>query len=111
MTSEREKVRLIFGLKIKQLRNELGVSTIELANRTDLSPSYLNEIEKGKKYPKTEKVFALAKALNTDYDALVSLKVNKQLEPVVELLNSNILSELPFDLVSTLAMMLVLFLP
>lgn len=98
MTSEREKVRLIFGLKIKQLRNELGVSTIELANRTDLSPSYLNEIEKGKKYPKTEKVFALAKALNTDYDTLVSLKVNKQLEPVVELLNSNLLSELPFDL-------------
>ncbi len=98
MTSERDKVRLIFGLKIKQLRTELGISTYELANRTNLSPSYLNEIEKGKKYPKTEKLFALAKALNTDYDTLVSLRVSKQLEPVVELLNSNILSELPFDL-------------
>lgn len=98
MTSERDKVRLIFGLKIKQLRNELGISTYDLADRTGLSPSYLNEIEKGKKYPKTEKVFVLAKALDTDYDTLVSLKVSKQLEPVVELLNSNILNELPFEL-------------
>lgn len=98
MTSNREKVRLIFGLKLKQLRNDLGISTYELANRTGLSPSYLNEIEKGKKYPKTEKVFAIAKALDTDYDTLVSLKVSKQLEPVVDLLNSDILSELPFDL-------------
>ncbi|OIN55476.1 helix-turn-helix transcriptional regulator, partial [Arsenicibacter rosenii] len=98
MTSDRDKVRLIFGLKVKQLRNDLGISTYELANRTGLSPSYLNEIEKGKKYPKTEKLLAIAKALQTDYDSLVSLKVSKQLEPVVELLNSNILSELPFDL-------------
>lgn len=98
MTTDRDKVRLIFGLKLRQLRNERDLSTYDLANRTGLSPSYLNEIEKGKKYPKTEKVLAIAKALDTDYDTLISLKVSKQLEPVVELLNSNILSELPFDL-------------
>jgi transcriptional regulator with XRE-family HTH domain/predicted transcriptional regulator len=98
MTTDREKVRLIFGLKIKQLRNDLGLSTYDLADRTGLSPSYLNEIEKGKKYPKTEKIFALAKALNSSYDTLVSLQVSKSLEPVVELLNSNILTELPLDL-------------
>lgn len=98
MASERDRVKLIFGLKLKQLRAEAGLSTYDLANRTGLSPSYLNEIEKGKKYPKTEKIFALAQALDTDYDALVSLKVSKQLEPVVELLNSNVLSELPMEL-------------
>ncbi|MBC7570201.1 MAG: helix-turn-helix domain-containing protein [Spirosoma sp.] len=98
MASDREKVRLIFGLKIKQLRNELGLSTYDLADQTGLSPSYLNEIEKGKKYPKAEKVFALAKALNSTYDALVSLQVSKSLEPVVDLLNSNKLNELPLEL-------------
>ncbi len=98
MTTERDKARLIFGLKLKQLRHQQGLSTAELASRTGFSPSYLNEIEKGKKYPKTEKIFALAKALGTDYDSLVELKVSKQLEPVVELLNSNVLNELPFDL-------------
>ncbi|MBO0937881.1 helix-turn-helix domain-containing protein [Fibrella sp. HMF5335] len=98
MTTDREKVRLIFGFKLKQLRQERGLSTYDLADKTGLSPSYLNEIEKGKKYPKTEKIFAIAKALETDYDALVSLKVSKQLEAVAELLNSNILNELPLEL-------------
>ena len=98
MNTDRDKVRLIFGLKLKQLRADQGLSTYDLADLTGLSPSYLNEIEKGKKYPKTEKIFAIAKALGTDYDSLVSLKVSKQLEPVVELLNSNVLNELPFDL-------------
>ena len=98
MNTDRDKVRLIFGLKLKQLRADKGLSTYELADRTGLSPSYLNEIEKGKKYPKTEKIFSIAKALDTDYDSLVALKVSKQLEPVVELLNSNVLNELPFDL-------------
>ena len=98
MTTDREKVRLIFGFKLKQLRQERGLSTYDLADRTGLSPSYLNEIEKGKKYPKTEKIFAIAKALETDYDALVSLKVSKQLKAVTELLNSNILNELPLEL-------------
>lgn len=98
MSTDREKVRLIFGFKLKQLRQERGLSTYDLADRTGLSPSYLNEIEKGKKYPKTEKIFAIAKALETDYDALVSLKVSKQLEAVAELLNSNILNQLPLDL-------------
>ncbi|WP_375443619.1 helix-turn-helix domain-containing protein [uncultured Fibrella sp.] len=98
MNTDRDKVRLIFGLKLKQLRADQGLSTYDLADLTGLSPSYLNEIEKGKKYPKTEKIFAIAKALGTDYDSLVSLKVSKQLEPVVDLLNSNVLNELPFDL-------------
>lgn len=98
MTSNTERVRLIFGLKIKQLRQERGYQLYELADRAGLSPSYLNEIEKGKKYPKQEKIFALASALGTDYDTLVSMRLNKKLEPIAELLNSNILQELPLDL-------------
>ena len=98
MAADTDKVRLIFGLKVKQLRLDQGISTYELANRAGISPSYLNEIEKGKKYPKTEKIFLIAKALQTDYDALVSLKLSKKLEPIAELLNSNILSELPLEM-------------
>ncbi len=93
-----DTLRLIFGLKIKQLRQDKGVSASLVAEQAGLSPSYLNEIEKGKKYPKSEKIFALAKALDTDYDTLVSVKLSKRLEPIAELLNSNILQELPLDL-------------
>ncbi len=69
----------------------------ELAKKSDLSVSYLNEIESGKKYPKQDKIAALAKALNIPYDKLVSLKLNKKLAPIGELLESNILEQLPLD--------------
>ncbi len=98
MTLNSEKVRLIFGLKLKHLRQEKGVSLSELAAQSGLSVSYLNEIEKGKKYPKAEKIVALAAALGVDYDALVSMKLSKKLEPIAELLRSNILSELPLEM-------------
>ncbi|MBD0255410.1 MAG: helix-turn-helix transcriptional regulator, partial [Cytophagales bacterium] len=98
MPSNSEKVRLIFGLKLKQLRQDKGIPLNVLADRAGFSVSYLNEIEKGKKYPKSDKIFALAKALDTDYDTLVSMKLGKKLEPITELLNSNILQELPLEL-------------
>jgi XRE family transcriptional regulator, fatty acid utilization regulator len=98
MSINTDKVKIIFGLKIRQLRLDKKMSLSEVADRSNLSISYLNEIEKGKKYPKTEKIMALASAFEVDYDSLVSLKLNKQLEPIAELLNSNILTELPLEI-------------
>ncbi|MCF6269266.1 MAG: helix-turn-helix domain-containing protein [Melioribacteraceae bacterium] len=69
----------------------------ELANHSSLSVSYLNEIESGKKYPKSEKILALAEALSVSYDNIVSVKLNKSLAPIGELLDSNILKQLPID--------------
>ena len=63
-----------------------------------MSLSYINEIEKGKKYPKADKILALAKAMDVDYDTMVSMKLTKRLEPIAELLDSNILTELPLEL-------------
>ncbi|MEO0902681.1 MAG: ImmA/IrrE family metallo-endopeptidase, partial [Bacteroidota bacterium] len=63
-----------------------------------LSKSYLKVIEKGKKYPKTDKIALLAEKLEIPYDNLVSLKLDKNLAPVGELLQSKILKELPLDL-------------
>ncbi len=91
-------IKLVLGLKIKQLRLDKALSLSDLSRISGLSISYINEIEKGKKYPKADKIIALAQALGTDYDALVSLKLSKRLEPISELLSSNILTELPLDL-------------
>ncbi|MCD8540807.1 MAG: helix-turn-helix domain-containing protein, partial [Leadbetterella sp.] len=60
MKEKTDPIRLIFGLKLKQFRLEKGWSLQELSDRSDISPSYLNEIEKGKKYPKTDKIFDLS---------------------------------------------------
>ena len=98
MSLSEDNIKLIFGLKLKQFRSAKKLSLTELAEKAGLSVSYINEIEKGKKYPKTEKIAALAAALDVSYDKLVSLKLDKQLAPVGEILNSRLLEELPLEL-------------
>ena len=53
---QEDYIKLIFGLKMKQLRSGKDLSLFKLSKQTGLSKSYLNEIEKGKKYPKTDKI-------------------------------------------------------
>jgi len=97
MRLQEDVIRIIFGLKVKQLRTDKGISLTDLAAATGISVSYLNEIEKGKKHPKPSKVAAIADALGVSYDYLVSLQLSKRLQPVGELLQSNILAELPLE--------------
>ncbi len=98
MSITEENVRFVFGLKVREYRTALGLKPAQLAKKTGLSPSYLNEIEKGKKYPKADKISALAEGLNTTYDELVSLQLNQRLAPLSNLIQSNILSDLPLDI-------------
>ena len=90
--------KIIFGLKVRQLRLKNKMSFDDLSQKTGMSISYLNEIEKGKKYPKEDKIQALAQALGTRFKELVSLELSDGLAPVGELLKSNFLNELPLDL-------------
>lgn len=90
--------KIIFGLKVKQLRKGQKLSFAELSARSGLSISYLNEIEKGKKYPREDKIDALATALEVSIETLTSSELGKRLSPLGELLRSNFLSELPLDL-------------
>jgi transcriptional regulator with XRE-family HTH domain len=90
--------KIIFGLKVKQLRQEQGLSFSELSKRSGMSLSYLNEIEKGKKFPKQDKVSKLAKALGTTVKDLTNGELGRHLAPVTQLLQSNFLNELPLEL-------------
>lgn len=98
MALAEEYIRLIFGLKIKQIRIDKDLSLFGLSKLSGLSKSYLNEIEKGKKYPKTDKIIKLAESLGVTYDQLVSLKLDKNLAPIGEILQSGILEEIPLEL-------------
>lgn len=98
MLHENLAIKTILGLKIRELRTQMNYSFHELSEITGLSLSYLNEIEKGKKYPKGDKILALAKALQVEYDELVSLKVTKKLQPIADLLQSNFLKDFPLEL-------------
>ena len=98
MLSHGQVVRLIFGLKLRELRQERGYTPAELARACDVSVSYLNEIEKGKKYPKADKILSLSKVLGVTYDQLTSLTLSRRLEPISELLQSDLLKEFPLDM-------------
>lgn len=90
-----ESLRFILGIKVKQHRQAAGLSLKQLGERTSLSISYLSEIEKGKKYPKPEKIIQLAQGLGVSFDELVSLQLDDELNPVTALLNSPLFNDFP----------------
>lgn len=63
-----------------------------------MSPSYLNEIEKGKKYPRTEKILLLANALGEKLEDLISLELKKEFQLVQQLIDKKFLTGIPFDI-------------
>ncbi|MFT6199799.1 MAG: transcriptional regulator with XRE-family HTH domain, partial [Vicingaceae bacterium] len=91
-------IKIIFGLKLKQIRTDKNLSLFGLSKLSGLSKSYLNEIENGKKYPKTDKISILSEKLDVPYDQMVSLKLDKNLAPIGDLLKSKILKEIPLEL-------------
>ena len=93
-----DSVPVIFGLKVRQFREARKLGLKEAAQKAGMSPSYLNEIEKGKKYPKADKIVNLAAAFGVSYDTLVSLKLDRDLNPLAPLLDSPVIRDLPLQL-------------
>ena len=101
LTSNSGKINLryIFGMKLRCFRQEKGFGLKQLAALTGLSASYINEIEKGKKYPKAEKIMMLAEGLGVEYDDLVSISMTGLLGQISELFfSSSVLGSFPFQL-------------
>lgn len=93
-----ENLRFILGLKVKSLRQRQGLSLTELAENSGLSVSYLSEIERGRKFPKPDKLIGLADALAVGYQDLVSPQLSGELDAFEALFDSDFLTEFPFDL-------------
>lgn len=91
------ELKHIFGLKVKELRQERQLTYQQLNRLSGLSVSYLSEIESGKKYPKGDKIAVLADALGVQYDELVSLQVPRKLQPVVDMMDSHFFKEFPLE--------------
>ena len=98
MHLDAETLRFIFGFKLRGMRQEKDLSLKTLAQLTGLSPSYINEIEKGKKYPKSDKILLLAQALGVSYDELTSIKLKRELGIIAQVLGNNMVRGLPFDI-------------
>ncbi|MEZ4917460.1 MAG: helix-turn-helix domain-containing protein [Saprospiraceae bacterium] len=90
--------KILLGLKVRQFRQEKKWNFEEMSKQTGISVSYLNEIEKGKKYPQPANIQKLASALDITPAFLCSPELTKQFAPLGDLLKSNFLNELPLDL-------------
>lgn len=65
----------LFGSRIRSIRETAGLSRETVAERADINPNYLGEIERGEKWPSLEVIERLASALASalpaffDYEA------------------------------------------
>lgn len=57
------EIEVRFGLRVKHLREQAGLSQDALAHAADLHRVYLSGIERGKRLPSIKTVEKLAKAL------------------------------------------------
>lgn len=90
-------INIIFGMKVRQARLDAGLTLSEFANSCELSPSYVTEIEKGRKYPRTDKIVKMAEALGKSYDDLVSIKLPRSLTYLESTLSSSVVQRFPFS--------------
>lgn len=90
-------VTIIFGMKVRQAREKKGLSLKEFAARCEMSASYITEIEKGRKYPKIDKIMKMAAVLDKDYDDLVSIRLDSSLRHLESTLSAPLLQAFPFD--------------
>lgn len=97
MLNDNQIIRLILGFKLRYLRQRKNLSYQELSSMTGLSTSYLNDIEKGKRYPKPDKITSIAEALEVDYNYMVSTNASKKLQPIIDLLNSKAFKLFPLE--------------
>ena len=90
-------VNIIFGMKVKHARQDSGLTLTEFAAQCDLSPSYVTEIEKGRKYPRADKIMRIAEVLDKEYDDLVSIRLEPPLTHLGAALSSPVLGQFPFE--------------
>src|SRR3954470_19322210 len=58
------------GGRLKELRQEAGLSLRELARQADVSPSLVSQIENGKSRPSVSTLYTFARLLNVPVDVL-----------------------------------------
>lgn len=70
----KEKVLIIFGSKVRELRNELSISQAELSYRAGLHRTYIGMIERAEKNITLVNIEKISKALNVEIKDLFYAK-------------------------------------
>ena len=65
-----EKVRKDIGVNLRTFRKKAGLSQEKMAEKTDLHPVYISQIERGQKAVSVEALWKISKALRIPMSAL-----------------------------------------
>lgn len=93
-----ESLKYTLSLNLKKFRSLNNLSLKDLAESTGLSSSYLNEIEKAKKYPKIDKLVPLAKKFGVDLNQLISPPNEPGQIFLLNFLKSKSFQDFPFEI-------------
>lgn len=70
----------MFGKRIKDARNKMGLTQFELAEKLNISQNFLGDIERGIKLPSLPKLILLSNALKVSLDTLLTESLDNILE-------------------------------
>jgi transcriptional regulator with XRE-family HTH domain len=70
MTSDFAKTRLRLGSRIARLRKKAGFTQAVLAEESEISDTYVCQIENGRCNPSLKKLWGIARALGIEYEDL-----------------------------------------
>ncbi|MCA1930286.1 MULTISPECIES: helix-turn-helix transcriptional regulator [unclassified Rheinheimera] len=70
----RQDSLLLFGLRVRELRSEKGISQEELAALTELDRTYISGIERGKRNLSLKNILKIASALNVTASQLLDIE-------------------------------------
>ena len=56
-----------FGLRVKEIRQNKGITQYQLAEAVGIDPKHISHIETGGSFPKADLIEKLANALNVEY--------------------------------------------
>lgn len=68
------------GRRIKERREELGLTQAQLAEKLGISANYLSTIERGSSFPRCELLVAIINTLQTSADAIFCDVIDHSLE-------------------------------
>jgi transcriptional regulator with XRE-family HTH domain len=70
----RQDALLLFGLRVRELRSEKGISQEELAALTELDRTYISGIERGKRNLSLKNILRIASALDVTASQLLDIE-------------------------------------
>lgn len=76
MSFEREKIAYNVGLRIRDFRNQRGLSQEALALNSGIHPAYLGKVERGEKCPTVDTLYKICLGLKISMSELLDFSID-----------------------------------